>query len=214
MPNRYQLAPGTLVVSISGNGTPTFDMTASRPAGSTALTVDGLPAYLETVSAPGADLDLRWTISRPGSVDNFYLVDAQVRGPGTETMRAQLEALITSLRFDPPVVPLPAGSAAAVEAARSALAALVKSSPGWGCFSLSGSKTMLIDSMPDGPPLAHPQLATCTMTIEASPLQMWRMALSIRLSTPDPNVGTGETTIQWINPDGSLGASIGGPLAP
>jgi hypothetical protein len=34
--SRYQLAPGTLVVSISSNGNPGFDMTASRPAGSTA----------------------------------------------------------------------------------------------------------------------------------------------------------------------------------
>jgi hypothetical protein len=36
------------------------------------------------------------------------------------------------------------------------------------------------------------------------------MTLSIRLSKPDPNVGTGEITVQWINPDGSLGASMGG----
>jgi hypothetical protein len=212
--NRYQLTPGTLVVGILGGGSPGFDMTAGRPAGSTALTVGGLPAYLETVSPPAADLDLRWTISRPGMVDNFYTIDAQMRGPGIEAMRAQLEALIASVRYDPPVVPLPTGSAAALAAAQSALAALVKDSPVWGCFSLSGPQTVRIDSMPDGPPLAHPQLATCTMKIEASPLQLWRMSLSMRLSTPDPNVGTGETTIQWINPDGSLGARIGGPLAP
>jgi hypothetical protein len=212
--NRYQLTPGTLVVSISGGGSPGFDITASRPAGSTALTVGGLPAYLETVSTPAADEELRWTLSSPGMVDNFYSIDAQMRGPGIEAMRAQLEALIASVRYDPPVVPLPTGSAAALAAAQSALTALLKDSAVWGCFRLSGPQTVMIDSMPDGPPLAHAQLATCTMKIEASPLQLWRMSLSMRLSTPDPNVGTGQTTIQWINADGSLGARIGGPLVP
>jgi hypothetical protein len=113
--NRYQLTPGTLVVSISGGGSPGFDMTASRPAGSTALTIGGLPAYLETISTPAADQELRWTLSSSGLVDNFYSLDAQMRGPGIEAMRAQLEALIASVRYDPPVVPLPTGSATAAD---------------------------------------------------------------------------------------------------
>jgi len=129
-------------------------------------------------------------------------------------MRAELTALVSSLRYDPPAKPLPSGAAAMAAVEAEALAALVKQSPVFECFSLTGPKTMLIDAMPYGPPLAHPQVATCTVTIEASPLQMWRMALSIRLPKSDPYVGTGETTVQWINPDGSLGASIGGPLAP
>jgi hypothetical protein len=212
--SRFVLTPGSLVVTIANNGTPTFDITASRPVGATALTVDGLPAYLETVPTDSADLGLRWTLSLPGSVDNFYTIDAQMRGPGLDEMRAQLDASIASLRYDPPITPLPSGAAPMAAAEAKALAALVKDSPVWGCFSPSGPKTMLIDSMPDGPPLAQAQVATCTVTIEASPLQLWRMALSIRLPKPDPNVGAGETTVQWINPDGSLGASIGGPLAP
>jgi hypothetical protein len=212
--DRFVLTPGSVVVTVSSGGSPMFDMTTSPPAGSTALIVDGLPAYLQTIPSTSADLALRWTIARPGSVDNFYEIDAQMRGPGLAEMRAQLTALVSSLRYDPPATPLPSGAAAMAAAEAKALAALVKDSPVFGCFSLSGPKTMLIDSMPYGPPLAHPQVATCTLTIEASPLQMWRMALSIRLPKPDPYVGTGETTVQWINPDGSLGASIGGPLAP
>ncbi len=212
--NRFVLTPGSLVVTISSNGMPSFDLSDSRPAGATALTVDGLPAYRETVPTDSADQGLRWTLSLPGSVDNFYTIDAQLRGPGLDEMRAQLDALIASLRYDPPVTPLPSGTAVMAPVEAKALAALVKDSPVFGCFSLTGPKTMLIDAMPYGPPLAHPQVATCTLTIEASPLQMWRMALSIRLPKPDPNVGSGETTVQWINPDGSLGASNGGPLAP
>lgn len=208
------LTPGSLVVTITSNGFPGFDMSGPRPSGTTALIVDGLPAYVETVSTNSSDLSLRWTISSPGSVDNYYAIDARMQGPGLVAMRAQLDALIASIRYDPPVVPLPSGAATMASVEAKALAALAKGSPVWGCFSLSGPKTMLIDSMPYGPPLAHPQVATCTLKIEASPLQMWRMSLSIRLPKPDPNVGIGETTVQWINADGSLGASIGGPLAP
>ena len=208
------LTPGSLVVTITINGFPSFDMSRPHPAGSTALTVDGLPAYLETIPSSPADLALRWTISVPGSVDNFYAIDAQMRGPGLDEMRPELVALVASLRYDPPARPLPSGAAAMAAAEASALAALVKQSPVFGCFSPTGPKTMLIDAMPYGPPLAQPQVVTCTVTIDASPLQMWRMALSIRLPKSDPNVGLGETTVQWINPDGSLGASIGGPLAP
>lgn len=129
-------------------------------------------------------------------------------------MRSELDSMITSLRYDPPVVPLPTGCAAAARAATSALASLVRDSSVWTCFSLSGSRQMLIDSMPDGPPLAQPQLATCTMKIEATPLRLWRMTLSLRLEKPDPNVGAGETFIVWVNPDGTLGATSGGPLVP
>ena len=213
--DRYQLVPDSLVVSVSSGGMPGFDILDRRPVGATPLTVGGLPAYFESAPATSpTDLSLVWTISRPGTVDNFYEVRADMRGPGLDQMRSQLEAMIQSLRYDPPVVPLPPGSAAMAAAEANALAALVKDSPVWGCFSLSGPGSMVIDSMPNGPPLAHSQLATCTMAIEASPLQLWRMSLSIRLAKPDPYVGTGETTVQWINPDGTLGASIGGPLVP
>jgi hypothetical protein len=139
-----------------------------------------------------------------------HVIEALIRGPGIDQLRGQVQALISSLRYDPPVVPLPVGSAAAIDAARSGLAALVKLSPVWGCFSLSGPHSMVLDSMPNGPDLARPQLATCTMKIEASPFQLWRMTLSIRLSKSDPNVGAGEIATQWISPDGSLGASTMG----
>jgi hypothetical protein len=213
--DRYQLVPNSLVVSVSSGGMPGFDILGRRPVGATPLTVGGLPAYFESAPATApAEASLVWTISSPGLVDNFYQVQADLRGPGLDQMRGQLEAMIKSLRYDPPFVPLPSGSTAMTAAATSALAALVKDSSVWSCFSLSGPRSMVIDSMPNGPPLARPQLATCTMRIEATPLQLWRMTLSLRLAKPDPNVGGGETFTQWVNPDGTLGGSEGGPLVP
>jgi hypothetical protein len=220
--DRYHLTPDSLVVDVTAGGSPGFDI-ARLPAGAVALRVDGQPGYVQDLTAKnltaddpqvGADLIRTWVLPSPGVPDNFFRIDAFIRGPDLGPIEDQLDAMITSLRYDPPVVPLPSGSAAMAAAEAKALAALVKDSPVWSCFSLSGPRSMVIDSMPNGPPLAHPQLATCSLKIEASPLQLWRMALSIRLSKPDPSVGTGETTVQWINPDGTLGASIGGPLAP
>ena len=213
--DRYQLTPGAIVVSISSGGMPGFDILDHRPASATPLTVGGLPAYVApdtTAIGTGAELTLTWTIARPGSVDNFYSITANLRGPGLAQMRSQLDALIESLRFDPPVVPLPTGSAAAEAAMANALAVLVKQSPIWGCFATHpGVGHMLISTLPNGPPLAKPQLATCTSNVEATPLQLWRVTLTIRLPKADPNVGSGLTTTQWVNPDGTLGAQIGGP---
>ncbi len=212
--DRYKLLPDSLVVSISSDGMPGFSI-LDGSNGATPMLVGGMPAYLRTESATSAGgQSLVWTLSSPGFVDNFYEVRAELLGPGLDQMRSQLDDLITSLRYDPPVVLLPSGPAAMATAEAKALAALVKDASVWTCFSPSGSNQMIISSMPGGPPLAQPQLATCTMKIEATPLQLWRMTLSIRLDHADPNVGTGETFTQWVNPDGTLGAFGGGPLAP
>jgi hypothetical protein len=157
---------------------------------------------------------LTWTLSRPGSVDNFYTIRATLRGPDAGPLQVQVEALIASLRYDPPVVPLPSGAGAAAAAAASALAVLNKDSPAWACFVPVGTHQLIIDSLPMGPTLAHPQLATCTSMIEATPLQLWRMTLTMRLSEPDANAGTGETFVVWVNADGTPGQTSGGPLAP
>ncbi len=205
-----QLPPGSMIVSISNAAELGWAPALNRPPGTTALTVDGLPAYSRTAPSPGADLTLEWGISRPDSLTNYYDIVALLQGPGLDQMRQQLAALIASLRYDPPVIPLPIGSAAAVAAEQSALAALLKDSPVWGCFSIAGPHSMVIDSMPDGPALVRPQLATCTMKIEPTRPQFWRLTLTIRLPTPDRNVGTGEVITQWVGADGSLGLqSIG-----
>jgi hypothetical protein len=203
-PDTNPMPPGSMVVDFSDSGVLGFAPGMSRPPRSTALTVDGLPAYFWTPPSPSADQTVAWAISRPGSLDNYYEIEARLQGPGINQLRQQLDALIASLRYDPAVTPLPTGPDAALAAEQSALAALTKESPVWGCFSVSGPQSMVINSMPNGPVLARPQLATCTAKIEPSPSQMWRMTLTIRLAKPDPTVGSGEVAIQWIEPDGSL----------
>lgn len=45
------------------------------------------------------------------------------------------------------------------------------------------------------------------MKIEATPLQMWRLSLTLTLRLPeaDPQAGLGQTIVVWVGPDGSPG---------
>lgn len=216
--DRYRLVPESLVVTIRSNGSPMFDI-LDRPPGVTPMTVGGLPGYSQVASPAlddptGAERIVTMTIAMPGSVDNYYTITAAMRGPDLDPLQASVEAMIASLRYDPPVVPLPSGSAAAAAAAATALAALGRDSPTWACFTPSGSHQMIIGSLPMGPELAHQQLATCTTSIEATPLQLWRMKLTLRLPEPDPQAGSGQAFEVWVNPDGTPGETSGGPLVP
>jgi hypothetical protein len=64
---------------------------------------------------------------------------------------------------------------------------------------------MEISSLIYGPTLARPQLATCTTAIEATPLQLWRMTLTLRLPNAGPaGWGHGELITVWVNPDATI----------
>jgi hypothetical protein len=65
-----------------------------RPTLKTMYAVDGKDYYL-------SDEWLDWTIASVGTVHEAYFIDAMVRGPGTDTMKAELDALIASIRLTP-----------------------------------------------------------------------------------------------------------------
>ncbi len=217
--DRFHLAPNDVVVTVSGNGWPGFDMLRHRPDDATPLLIGGLPAYVEPAtptqaSAAGADADMTWTLSRPGSVDNYYTVRAQLAGPRLDDERAEVAALIDSVRYDPPIISLPSDPGADDAAIATALSVMAKDSPTWRCFPTKPgvSARMTIASLTNGPDLAAPQLATCETRIERTTLQLWRLTLTLRLDHADPNAGSGETIELWVNPDGSPGAVSAGPI--
>ena len=126
-----------------------------------------------------------------------------------------MEAVIASLRYDPPVAQLPSGPDAAASAACKALGILAAESPAWTCFPTTpGSRQAMLSTLPMGPDLARPQVATCTMRIEATPLQLWRMTLSIRLPEADPGAGLGADIVVWVSPDGTPGPTTQGTFGP
>jgi len=95
-----KIGPGQVVVEISigsgPGGSAPIDPTASN-----AVTVGGLPATFEDVTsaAPGSAV-LKWELSVPGDPTNRYHIQAVINGPGEEQLRAQVQALVDSIRYD------------------------------------------------------------------------------------------------------------------
>jgi hypothetical protein len=101
--DRFHLAPDTLVVHVSANGFPGFDIVRSRPPLAVPVVVAGRAAFVEQAAPDnpmvGADLVISWTIDRPEAPSNSYTVVALIRGPDIEPFKAQLQQLVQSLRF-------------------------------------------------------------------------------------------------------------------
>ena len=74
------------------------------PATGSLMRVDGRPT-LQTDYAVGqadyyhSDEWRSWVIAAPGSTTEVYRIEAKYRGPGVAEFRAQLDALIASIRF-------------------------------------------------------------------------------------------------------------------
>jgi len=217
--DRFHLVPDSLVLHVMGNGNPAFDILRNHPADATPLAIGGLPAYVEQTApldpAVGADASLTWTLSRPGFVDNFYTLTALMRGPHLAPIEAQLQALVASVRYDPPVVPLPVASGAPEAALAKALATLVKDSPTWACFPAHvGAAQMDISGFPSGPTFAVPHHALCTTEIEPTALQLWRATFTIQLAESDPAAGSHWVIQVWLQPDGTPGETTAGAQLP
>jgi hypothetical protein len=217
--DRFHLASDSLVVHVMGGGNPAFDILRNRPADATPLTVGGLPAYVEETApvdtAVGADVSLTWTLSRPGSVDNFYTITALIRGPNTGPIEDQLRALIASLRYDPPVVLLSQANGAPEAALANALGILAKDSPAWRCFPAHvGAAQADISGFPSGLTFPVPHRARCTTAIEATALQLWRATFTIQLDEADPVAGSHWVIEAWLQPDGTPGEISAGPQVP
>ena len=103
--DRFQLDPNTIVVHLSANAFPGFDILRSRPAGARAVVVGGRPAFviLRPPDDPsvGADEVISWTISRPDAPDNFYTIDALIRGPDSRQLEEQVQGLVDTVSFGP-----------------------------------------------------------------------------------------------------------------
>ena len=215
----FQLGPNSIVVTVSGVGFPGFNVLDGQPPGARALVVDGLPAYVEQLEpqdrAQGADLSMRWTIARPGSVDNVFTIQADIRGPDVAGQRQQVETLVASLRHDPPVVQLDISDAAAERAATRALAVMASTDPAWACFpGKPGIQQMPVNALVSGPALAKPQIATCSTRIEPTRLQLWRLTLTERLPEADPNGDSALQIVLWVSPDGTPGLQTSGSPEP
>lgn len=209
----YLLEPGTIMVAVQAASFPGFDI-LDVPAGAQPLTVDGLPGWAQEAEAnreTGATAARTWAIARPGSIDNYYSISASARAPNDVALLDVVDRMVRSISYSPPVTPLLVDPAAAVTAGTRALAASAAGSdPSWGCFPPpDGSRTMTVSSLPNGPSLAAPRVATCTTSIEPTAMQLWRMTLEMRLSERDPNGNFGIRMTLYVD---ATGDTVGGGL--
>jgi hypothetical protein len=117
-----KLEPGTIAVDIGVSyfpatdddlcvrGATGTDLQGRGPddpvAARTLIRVDGRPTLRTTYAVDGKDYYLSdewldWEIAPVGTVDAAYIIDAKLRGPGTDAMKQDLEALIASIHLTP-----------------------------------------------------------------------------------------------------------------
>ena len=181
------------------------DPSGLDPAGKY-VTVGGLPAIFED---SGATLD--WTLSVPGDIESRYLIHAEIKGPGEDEMRAEVEALVASIRYDPPVAVLDPSDGPRIAAI--GLAKAKANDPSFDCFpSVPGATaTATILQFPMYSSLHKPLPVTCTTAIEPVAIGLWKMTLTESwTAASDRSAGSLTTTI-WLAPDGTPGETEGGP---
>jgi hypothetical protein len=199
----FHLEPGTLVVTITAASFP--GRTALSGAGPDAVRVEvgGLPGLrLAGQAFPGVDADasVEWRFARPGLMDNWYEIRADLRGPGEAGLLLAVERMVDSVRFDPPVTPLdasPAGRAAALDELGAFLDAQAADDATWDCFPrLPGARDAVISREPYGPELAVPLAVRCSTAIRSNEFQVWEVTLRIDWGlTPGDRIGHWQATL-------------------
>lgn len=213
------LAPGTVSIIVGtgsfGGATLFDDRARSVPeVGRTQAEVGGLPAIVHRYG-PGAyareDEAIGWEIAFPTSVLRAWVIEARLRGPGLDGMRAALDRLIASIAFEgtgPPVADGPAGAAAAVEAALEELDRRERRShvanpehvTWYACFPpAAGDEAQRVISLgPDGP-LERLREVRCRWSAAPEGRYLWRVRLEVD--------GLGHRETLWLLADGTLAGS-------
>jgi hypothetical protein len=173
------------------------------------VTVAGVPAVYSE-SREGDKLTLNWTISMPGRIHGVYLITATIRDPGADAMRAQVEALVASIAFDPPVPlldpadgPRIAAAAVAKEKADGQILACFPAEPG-------ASASAIVTQLPNyGQPLTKPLPATCATSLEPTPIGLWKLTLTLSWTSAADRSAGSASMVFWLDPDGTPGAMTG-----
>jgi len=126
-------------------------------------------------------------------------------------MRAEVEALVASIRYDPPVAVLDPSDGPRIAAI--GLAKAKANDPSFDCFpSVPGPRQRRRScNSPCTPACTKPLPVTCTTAIEPVAIGLWKMTLTESwTAASDRSAGSLTTTI-WLAPDGTPGETDGGP---
>ncbi|MGD0121164.1 MAG: hypothetical protein ABSC46_01235 [Candidatus Limnocylindrales bacterium] len=233
----WSLGPGDVVVRFQKGDITGQNILQDLPgAGVTATVVGGVPAWFSRTSgtaiaelpmpdgiggsiesAAGAETILVWEL--PGNEtretgmntrDNFRIV-AAVRGPSAGALEAEVRALVDSIKYDPPVVPLPADPAVRAALGQTVLAsALGQLGPGLpkgsDCFPRdAGSKSAMLSVAPDGPRLTKPLPVVCSVAIEPNIMETWTITLTVTWEAAADRSAGRWVWAGWVNNKGQGG---------
>ena len=211
----WKLQPGTVSVEFASQESPPLDQPLYElplESGSTRLSVGGLPAIKSTAGfGSGADVEMSWALSIPGSPDSTYGLMAAAKNPGAEQALEQVDALIASVQFVPPVEPLPTGATQDAAIAR-AVMALAAHDQSFSCFPTTIGQTAdaVIQYFPAYSKLRKPVPVRCSIAVEETPIDMWRMELTISWdAAKDRTAGTNVDYV-WVDATGEPGLETGG----
>ncbi len=208
----FALPPGGIVVVVERDGFPMFDILDPARADRGPLgDVAGLPAR-RALTGPepgaGADAVLTWSLSEPGFVDNYYTITAYARGRGTLALLAQVDAMVKGLRYDTPVMPLPDDPAAIRAAVGAAIDQAARGSVGWDCVPRGpGVAHATITAIPNGPTLPAPVAATCTVTVQPTAHQLWKVTVTVVADGAVATNAGDASLVLWVAPLPNLGPS-------
>jgi hypothetical protein len=209
------LGPGDILVFVGTAASPTGSILDMAPPGGFTEFIDGMPAVMHStgpIPQTSSDDNRSWAIGRPGSVNNWYVVEGTIRGPGLPALRDQIDGLARSIRFDHPAASLPTDSAAIDRLVASAVNALDRDaresyhSTYYACFPrrVGSSEPTVITDGPGGP-LVGPIRVTCSISMEAEAVGLFAMTLAASWEAgPGYAAGTYREVLQ-IAGDATLG---------
>jgi hypothetical protein len=180
------LEPGDIRVVI-GTGASPVGSVEEPPGGFTAI-IDGMPGVARDsgpIAQTKQEAGRSWQIGMPGVVNDWYTIDAAMRGPGVEDLRAQVDAVARSFRFDQHPPALPDDPDKIDEIVARAIQALDRDaresnhSKYYACFPrrVGASDPIEIADGPGGP-LPGPIRVRCAVSIDVSPVGLFKMTLS------------------------------------
>lgn len=218
---KWNLQPGTVSVELAAAESPPRDeplYAVPVGSGSTHITVGGLPAVV-TTSGFGSvgDAEKSWLITIPGSPDSALSFSATAMNPGSDQALIQVDALIASLQYVPAIEPLATGSARDAALA-SAIETLVAHDASFSCFPTTMDQTAdaVVQQFPGYSKLRKPVPVHCSTTVEATPIDAWRLKLTIAWDVAKDRKAGSLVNYVWVDHTGQPGLEqgIGGDSPP
>ena len=199
------LEPGTVSVAVEEPGGPVridtpFERAEDPPPGTTVVEIDGVPAFL-TREADAIEL----FVPAPDDIFGGTRFRAGVRGPGEAAIWQQVEDLLASVHYEPPLQPTDRlGEEAAAAAARAVVEHKASQDGAYACFPRTPgrSRHAVVRRLPGYSRLHRRLPVTCSTEIQGTPLEVWKMTLTSSWTDgPGRSAGSVAETV-WIGPDG------------